>query len=170
MDHRLLYISPSLFLAALVPFGAAAQVSASDHVVLERESEDGTEYTLNGSEPTGDGIVNEWTADPAIDLENADMLTPTGVFPVGLTVATFTSTADHSAERTCGRSGCEAQIRRFTRYRPACRFKVGRPWKVEGLDSCSRCRWPVASRWRFCACCGKKNAGAMDVSVRRKRG
>lgn len=77
--------------------------------------------------------------------------------------------ADHSAERTCGRSGCEARIRRFTRYCPACKFKVERPWKVEGLDSCSRCRWPVASRWRFCGWCGKKNAGAMDVSVGRKR-
>ena len=42
-------------------------------------------------------------------------------------------------------------------------------WKVEGLDACARCRWPVASRWRFCAWCGKKNAGAMVVAVGRNR-
>ncbi len=40
------------------------------------QSENGTEYTLNGTAPTGDDIVNEWTTDPKIDLENDDTLTP----------------------------------------------------------------------------------------------
>jgi hypothetical protein len=82
-------------LIALIPFGAAAQdnvVDAGEDVVLECASKDGTEYTLNGTAPTGDGIVNEWTTDPAIDLENDDTLTPTGVFPLGVTTATLTST------------------------------------------------------------------------------
>jgi len=83
-----------LTLASLVlfPLGATAQVDAGDDVVLECESANGTEYTLNGTAPTGEGIVNEWTTDPMIDLENADTLTPTGVFPLGVTTATLTST------------------------------------------------------------------------------
>ena len=82
-------------LIALVPFGAAAQdnvVDAGDDVVLECASKDGTEYTLNGTAPTGDEIVNEWTTDPKIELENDDTLTPTGTFPLGVTTATLTST------------------------------------------------------------------------------
>jgi len=81
---------------ALFPFGAAAQVDAGDDVVLECESENGTEYTLNGTAPTGDGIVNEWTTDPEVVLENADTLTPTGEFPLGVTTATLTSTEEGS--------------------------------------------------------------------------
>ena len=77
--------------------------------------------------------------------------------------------AERSNERTCRRSGCETPISRFMRYCPRCKTKVQRPWKVEGLDGCARCRWPVASRWRFCAWCGRKNLGAMDVSARRGR-
>jgi hypothetical protein len=84
-------------LIALIPFGAAAQdnvVDAGEDVVLECASENGTEYTLNGTAPTGDGIVNEWTTAPEVDLDNADTLTPTGIFPLGVTTATLTSTED----------------------------------------------------------------------------
>jgi hypothetical protein len=84
-------------LIALVPFGAAAQdnvVDAGDDVVLECASKDGTEHTLNGTAPTGDEIVNEWTTDPEVELENDDTLTPTGTFPLGVTTATLTSTED----------------------------------------------------------------------------
>ncbi|MCH8084188.1 MAG: hypothetical protein IH885_08120, partial [Myxococcales bacterium] len=80
-----------------VPFGAAAQaVDAGDDVVLECQSEDGAEYTLNGTAPSGEGIVNEWTTDPEVDLANADTLTPTGEFPLGVTTATLTSTTEGS--------------------------------------------------------------------------
>jgi hypothetical protein len=89
----------TIALIALVPIGAAAQdnvVDAGEDVVLECESEDGTEYTLNGTAPTGDGIVNEWTTDPEVDLEGDDTLTPTGTFPLGETTATLTSTEEGS--------------------------------------------------------------------------
>jgi RNA polymerase subunit RPABC4/transcription elongation factor Spt4 len=72
-------------------------------------------------------------------------------------------------ERSCRRPGCGAPIDRLMRYCPACKQKVARPWKVEGLDPCERCRWPMASRWRFCAWCGKKNSAAMQVSIGRRR-
>jgi serine/threonine-protein kinase len=77
--------------------------------------------------------------------------------------------ADRRAERTCRRPGCGTPIHRFMHYCPKCKLKVARPWKIAGLESCKRCRWPVASRWRFCAWCGKKNASALDVTVGRKR-
>ena len=94
MNTRLLHLTIAMLL--FVPFGAAAQVDAGDDVVLQCESENGTEYTLNGTAPTGDGIVNEWTTAPEVDLENADTLTPTGEFPLGVTTATLTSTEDGS--------------------------------------------------------------------------
>jgi len=84
----------TLMLLLLAPLGASAQVDAGDDVVLECQSANGTEYTLNGTAPTGAGIVNEWTTTPVIDLENADTLTPTGLFPLGATTATLTSTPD----------------------------------------------------------------------------
>jgi hypothetical protein len=90
MPPRLFFIT--LTTLALVPFGATAQVDAGDDVVLECESEDGTEYTLNGT-ALGVDLVNVWTTDPEVDLENADTLTPTGLFPLGDTVVTLTSTA-----------------------------------------------------------------------------
>ena len=90
MDTNLFRITLTLVL--LAPLGATAQVDAGEDVVLECASENGTEYTLNGSAPTGDEIVNEWTTDPKIDLENGDTLTPTGRFPLGETTATLTST------------------------------------------------------------------------------
>lgn len=87
----------TIALLTLVPFGAAAQVDAGDDVVLECESETGTEYTLNGTAPTGEETVNEWTTDPEVDLDNTDTLTPTGEFPLGVTTATLTSTTPGSS-------------------------------------------------------------------------
>jgi len=86
-----------LAIAALVafPFGATAQsVDAGDDVVLECESPNGTEYTLNGAAPIGVGIVNAWSTVPEVALDNADSLTPTGLFPLGVTTVTLTSTPD----------------------------------------------------------------------------
>ncbi len=96
-------MNPPLFrltiaLLTLVPFGATAQVDAGDDAVVECNTDNGTkngtEYTLNGTAPTGEGIVNEWTTDPEVELENADTLMPTGEFPFGDTTVTLTSTAD----------------------------------------------------------------------------
>jgi hypothetical protein len=88
----------TIALLTLVPFGATAQVNAGDDAVLECDTDggtkNGTEYTLNGMAPPGEGIVNEWTTDPEVDLENADTLTPTGEFPLGDTTVTLTSTPD----------------------------------------------------------------------------
>jgi hypothetical protein len=92
MKTSLFYLGIALL--TFIPFGASAQVDAGEDVVLECDSENGNEYTLNGSAPTGDTIVNEWTTAPYIDLENDDTLTPTGTFPVGMTTATLTSTPD----------------------------------------------------------------------------
>jgi hypothetical protein len=95
MNTHLFRITLTLLL--LAPLGATAQdnvVDAGDDVVLECQDENGTEYTLNGTAPTGDTIVNEWTTDPTIDLENDDTLTPTGTFPPGVTTATLTSTEE----------------------------------------------------------------------------
>ena len=77
--------------------------------------------------------------------------------------------SDRKSERTCRKPGCDTPIRRFTRYCPKCKQKVSRAWKIEGLGSCERCRWPLAPRWRFCAWCGKKNASAMRVSIDKRR-
>ena len=88
----------TIALLTLTPLGATAQeVDAGDDALLECASPDGTEYTLNGTAPTGEGIVNVWTSDPEVDFENADTLTPVGVFPVGDTTVTLTSTADGGA-------------------------------------------------------------------------
>jgi hypothetical protein len=96
-------MNPPLFrltiaLLTLVPLGANAQVNAGDDAVVECDTDggtqNGTEYTLNGTAPTGEGIVNEWTTDPEVELENADTLMPTGEFPFGDTTVTLTSTAD----------------------------------------------------------------------------
>jgi len=84
----------TIALLTFAPLGATAQeVDAGDDALLECASPDGTEYTLNGTAPTGDGVLNVWTTEPEVDLENADTLTPTGVFPVGDTTVTLTSTA-----------------------------------------------------------------------------
>lgn len=68
-----------------------------------------------------------------------------------------------TADRRCPANGCGAPIHRFMRYCPSCKRKQTRPWKVVGMPPCTRCRWPVAPRWRFCAWCGKKNTEAMTV-------
>ena len=73
---------------------------------------------------------------------------------------------ERSAERRCSRKGCGAPIHRFMHYCPGCKARVGKPWKVEGLSGCPRCRWPFVSRWRFCAWCGRRNAGALLVHGR----
>jgi len=91
----------NIALIALLPFSATAQivdVDAGDDVVLECESEDGTEYTLNGTAPIGVGIINEWTTVPEVDLENDDTLMPTGTFPLGVTTVTLTSTDSIDSE------------------------------------------------------------------------
>jgi len=76
---------------ALLPLSASAQldVDAGDDVVLECESDDGAEYTLNGSVPEGDDIVFEWSTVPEVDLQDDDTLTPTGEFPLGETTVTL---------------------------------------------------------------------------------
>jgi hypothetical protein len=87
----------TLALLTLAPLGAAAQivdVDAGEDVVKECLSPDGTAYQLQGIAPTGEGIVNEWTTDPEVELRNPDTLTPTGRFPLGVTIVTLTSTAD----------------------------------------------------------------------------
>jgi serine/threonine-protein kinase len=71
-----------------------------------------------------------------------------------------------TAERHCTRPGCGAPIQRFMHYCPACKARVERPWKVEGLPPCERCRWPFVSRWRFCAWCGRRNPRALVVGRR----
>jgi len=88
----------TIALLTFAPLGATAQeVDAGEDKILECASPDGTEYTLNGTAPTGDGIVNEWTTDPEVDLDNADTLTPTGEFTLGVTTATLTSTTPGSS-------------------------------------------------------------------------
>jgi len=84
--------SLTLLLVALAPLAAFAQVDAGEDVVLECASEDGAEYTLNGTVPEDDSVVIEWTTDPEVFLDGADTVTPTGVFPVGVTTATLTAT------------------------------------------------------------------------------
>jgi len=76
---------------ALLPLSASAQlaVDAGEDVVLECESGDGAEYTLNGSVPEGDDIVFGWSTVPEVDLEDDDTLTPTGEFPLGETTVTL---------------------------------------------------------------------------------
>jgi hypothetical protein len=78
----------------LAPTSALAvlDVNAGPDALLECESEDGTEYTLNGTVPDIEGIEVSWETDPDVDLDGADTLTPTGVFPLGATVATLTAT------------------------------------------------------------------------------
>jgi hypothetical protein len=96
MNIRLLHLSIALI--TFVPFGAAAQVDAGDYEPVECHThggtENGTQVDLHGTAPTGEGIVNEWTTDPVVDLEDADTLMPTGKFPLGDTTVTLTSTAD----------------------------------------------------------------------------
>ncbi|MHA7836376.1 MAG: serine/threonine-protein kinase [bacterium] len=77
--------------------------------------------------------------------------------------------ADPHATRSCARPGCRTPLRPFMRYCPACKRKVSRPWRVAGLPRCTRCRWAIGPRWRFCGWCGKRNATALDVSVRGRR-
>lgn len=75
---------------------------------------------------------------------------------------------ERTAERTCRRKGCGTPIHRFMHYCPRCKTPVSKPWKIEGLGGCARCRWPFVPRWRFCAWCGRRNAKALAVGGRRQ--
>jgi len=70
---------------------------------------------------------------------------------------------DRLAKRSCRKRGCEGQLQPFMRYCPECKTKVVRPWKSEGLPPCTKCRWPMAPRFRYCGWCGRKNAGALSI-------
>ncbi len=74
-----------------------------------------------------------------------------------------TPPSDARAERRCRRAGCDGQIRSFMRYCPRCKTKVQRPWKIEGLVPCRRCRWPTSESWRFCAWCGRRQAEHLRI-------
>ena len=92
----LAFLSLALFSLAslLVPASALAQafrVDAGPDVVLECDSQNGASYTLNGTVPDGPNVTFDWTTDPAVMLENASTLTPTGVFPVGATTVTLSA-------------------------------------------------------------------------------
>ena len=73
---------------------------------------------------------------------------------------------DPQATRRCRRKGCSGQLRPFMRYCPVCKTKVKRPWTEPDLTPCKRCRWPTAPRWRYCAWCGRKDSGALQVAAR----
>lgn len=93
MNSRTLPIALSVLLSIVcLPFMAAAQVDAGEDIFLECTSEDGTEYTLNGTVPEDDSVTIEWSTDPEVDLDSADTVTPTGLFPLGATTATLTAT------------------------------------------------------------------------------
>jgi serine/threonine-protein kinase len=70
---------------------------------------------------------------------------------------------DPRAERICRKKGCEGQLRPFMRYCPICKTKVQRPWRVEELRPCTRCRWPTTSQWRFCAWCGRRQSEHLRI-------
>ena len=86
---RTLSVVLTTLLFCLAPLVASAQleVSAGEDVVLEYTSDDGVRYTLNGR-VAGDADV-EWSTDPEIRLDGRNTLTPTGLFPVGETIATL---------------------------------------------------------------------------------
>jgi serine/threonine-protein kinase len=69
---------------------------------------------------------------------------------------------DAQAVRSCGRRGCEGQLRPFMRYCPLCKWKPRRPWTVPELpDRCPRCRWPTHRGFlRFCPWCGRREPKA----------
>jgi eukaryotic-like serine/threonine-protein kinase len=73
------------------------------------------------------------------------------------------SPRDAQAERTCRKPSCEGQLRRFMRYCPECKTKVERPWRVEGVASCTRCRWPTSERWRFCPWCTRRQRDSLRI-------
>lgn len=100
------------------------------------------------------GVRPEWSACPTC---------ATGRFvPNGKAIP-----ARSTSERTCRHRGCDAPIHRFMRYCPACKGKVARPWRIPGLESCSRCHWPLGPRWRFCGWCGRKDRQALKVASKR---
>ncbi len=89
------------------------------------------------------GVRPEWSACP-------------WCYPARFECNGKTPPPDSGAERVCARKGCGGQLRPFMRYCPICKTKVKRPWKVEGLAGCPRCRWPTSEAWRWCAWCGRR--------------
>lgn len=89
------------------------------------------------------GVRPEWTACP-------------WCYPTRLTGNGRKAPPDPRAERRCTRKGCDGQLRPFMRYCPTCKTRVRRPWKVEGLAPCKKCRWPTSDRWRYCAWCARR--------------
>jgi serine/threonine protein kinase len=73
------------------------------------------------------------------------------------------SPVDSQAERTCRKPSCDGQLRRFMRYCPECKTKVERPWRVEGVTPCTRCRWPTSDRWRFCPWCTRRQRDSLRI-------
>ncbi|MCH7709126.1 MAG: protein kinase [Myxococcales bacterium] len=69
---------------------------------------------------------------------------------------------DPKATRSCGRRGCEGQLRPFMRYCPLCKWKPKRVWSDPELpDRCPRCRWPTHHGFlRFCPWCGRREPRA----------
>ncbi|MCR9096242.1 MAG: serine/threonine-protein kinase [bacterium] len=103
------------------------------------------------------GVRSEWSACPTCTsgrFESDGRALPRGA----------------KSERTCSKPGCGAPLQRFMHYCPACKTRVARPWKVEGLATCPHCRWSVAPRWRFCGWCGKRNARALEIERKKRRG
>ena len=70
---------------------------------------------------------------------------------------------DRKAERTCRNRTCDGQLQRFMRYCPECKTKVERPWRVEGMSPCGRCRWPTSDRWRFCPWCARRQRDSLRI-------
>ena len=63
--------------------------------------------------------------------------------------------SDKRYTRKCENKRCKKPLMPFMRYCPWCRWKVRKPWKLEGSKkSCPSCKWGIASGfWNFCAWC-----------------
>ena len=79
------------FLLTPVPTNQSPVAKAGADRTVECTSAAGAAVTLNGtasSDPDGDTLTFHW--DAGITLDNPDSPTPTGVFPIGVTIATLT--------------------------------------------------------------------------------
>lgn len=70
---------------------------------------------------------------------------------------------DRAAVRRCSRKGCPGMLRPMMRYCPMCKTKVRRPWKVEGLRPCKRCKWPTSEHFRFCPWCTRRQRESLGI-------
>lgn len=95
---RLLTLLPVLSIA---PLAATAQLSvdAGPDVVLECDSGEGAEYTLNGRISGAADPDFSWSNDRGVVLANDDTLTPTGRFPTGRTLVTLEARAGGDSDR-----------------------------------------------------------------------